>query len=147
MYTDAELRPSQAQSVVGAAGNYVSTNTIDLLAAVNNQGRGRPRRAYAVMTTALAGATNIKAQYIQSANADLSSPDVLIDGPVVAAADAVAGAVLMTRRCRTTPSGMSASGSSRPARTPRPVRSRLIWSRTPTTTRICRRTPAATDTR
>lgn len=95
MYTDAELRPSQAQSVVGAAGNYVSTNTIDLLAAANNQGRGRPRRAYAVMTTALAGATNIKAQYIQSANADLSSPDVLIDGAVVTAANAVAGAVLM----------------------------------------------------
>lgn len=95
MYTDAELRPSQAQSVVGAAGNYVSTNTIDLLAAVNNQGRGRPRRAYAVMTTALAGSTNIKAQYIQSANADLSSPDVLIDGPVIAAANAVAGAVLL----------------------------------------------------
>jgi len=95
MYTDAELRPSQAQSVVGAAGNYVSTNTIDLLAAVNNHGRGRPRRAYVVMSTALAGATNIKAQYIQSANADLSSPDVLIDGPVVAAAAAVAGAVLL----------------------------------------------------
>lgn len=95
MYTDAELRPSQAQSVVGAVGNYVSANTIDLLAAVNNHGRGRPRRAYVVMSTALAGATDIKAQYIQSSNADLSSPDVLIDGAVVAAANAVAGAVLM----------------------------------------------------
>lgn len=95
MYTDAQLRPSEAQSVVGAAGNYVSTNTIDLLAAVNNHGRGQPRRAYVVMSTALAGATDIKAQYIQSSNADLSSPDVLIDGAVVTAANAVAGAVLM----------------------------------------------------
>lgn len=95
MYTDAELRPSQAQSVVGAAGNYVSTNTIDLLAAVNNQGRGRPRRAYGVMTETLAGATNIKLQYIQSANADLSSPDVLVDGAVFAAAASTPGTVLM----------------------------------------------------
>lgn len=96
MYVDAQNRPSNDQSVAGS-GTIVSTDSIDLLSANDNPGRSGNLRAHSVMTTALAGATSIKAQFVQSANANLSSPDVLVEGPVVALADAVAGAVLMDK--------------------------------------------------
>jgi len=83
MYTDAQLRPSQAQSLAGAAATTVSTNTIDLLSPSTNIGRGRPRRASAYATTAFVGGTSVKVDLIQSANPDLSSPDILASGSVV----------------------------------------------------------------
>lgn len=91
MYTDAQLRPSEAQSLVGAAATTVSTNVIDLLSPSTNLGRGRPRRAYATAVQSFAGGTSVQAQLIQSANADLSSPDVLGSGPAVPVAQATAG--------------------------------------------------------
>lgn len=97
MIMDAQNRPSNNQSVAAAAGTIVSTDTIDLLAANDNLGRsGTAIRAIAVMTAALVGAgASIQAQLIESANANLSSPNVLASGPVVAVAAATAGAKLL----------------------------------------------------
>lgn len=94
-YTDAQLRPSQAQSLAGAAATTVSTNTIDLLSPNANIGRGRPRRAYSTITTAFTGGTSVQANFVQSANADLSAADVLAAGPVVLTANATLGRKLL----------------------------------------------------
>jgi hypothetical protein len=96
MYIDAQARPSFAQSLAAAAGTYVSTDSLDLLSAIDNPGRsGMPLRAYAVVTTAGAGGTSCQAQLISSVNSNLSSPTVLASGPVVALANLTAGAKLM----------------------------------------------------
>jgi hypothetical protein len=97
MYMDAQNRPSLDQTVAAAAGTVKSTDSIDMLSALDSPGRAFPHPAYSVMTEALAsaGAATIQAQLIESDNSDLSSPTVLASGPVVAKADAVAGAVLM----------------------------------------------------
>ncbi|HEX8421170.1 MAG TPA: hypothetical protein VF638_14285 [Sphingomonas sp.] len=94
MYTDAQLRPSQAQALT-AAGTTVSTNVIDLLSPSTNLGRGRPRKAYASVVTAMVGGTSVQAQFVQSANADLSSPDVLAVGLTTNTAQATVGRVLI----------------------------------------------------
>lgn len=91
MYTDAQLRPSQAQSLAGAAATTVSTNVIDLLSPATNLGRGRMRRAFSTAVQSFTGGTSVQVQLIQSANPDLSSPDVLATGPVVNDAQATAG--------------------------------------------------------
>lgn len=90
MITDAQNRPSNAQSLA-AAGTIVSTDSIDLLTANRNVGRGFPMRVVAVLNTTLTGATAIQAQLISSANANLSTPTVLATGPSVAVAAALAG--------------------------------------------------------
>jgi hypothetical protein len=97
MYMDAQARPSLNQSVAAAAGTIVSTDSIDLLSAIDNPGRNSADlRAIAVMTVALVGATaTIQAQLISSANSNLSSPTVLASGPVVGVASATAGAKLL----------------------------------------------------
>lgn len=92
MITDAQLRLSQAQTMVGAAGTTVSTNSEDLLSANRNLGRGQAMRLVVTVDTTHTGGTSVQPQYIQSANSDLSSPDVLASGPVVAEAVLVAGA-------------------------------------------------------
>lgn len=94
MITDAQNRPSNAQSVVGT-GTIVSTDSIDLLTANRNVGRSFPMRMHAVMTTGLTGGTSIQAQVITSANANLSSPTVIATAPAVTTADAVAGAEIL----------------------------------------------------
>ncbi len=95
--TDAQNRPTTvSQAITGAAGTTVSTDSIDLLTASRNIGRtGSPPRAQVVVTTALAGGTNIIAQLIESANSNLSSPTVLATGPTVVLASAIAGAELL----------------------------------------------------
>ena len=96
MYTDAQNRPSNNQSLVSGTGTVVSTDSIDTLAANRMIGRGHPMRAVAHLSTALAGAgSSVQAQFIESANSDLSSPTVLASGPVVAVADATAGRELI----------------------------------------------------
>jgi len=96
MITDAQLRPSQAQSLVGAAATTVSTNVIDLLSPATNVGRGRARKALVTAVQTFAGGTSVQVQLLQSANADLSSPDVLATGNTVAVAQATsAGPPLM----------------------------------------------------
>ena len=93
--TDAQNRPSNNQAITGAAATTVSTDSIDLLTANRNVGRSFPMRAQVVVTTALAGGTNIIAELIESANSDLSSPTVLATGPTVTTAAAVAGKELL----------------------------------------------------
>lgn len=95
MITDAQLRPSQAQSLAGAGATTTSTNTIDLLSGATNLGRGRPRRAYSTVVTAGAGGTNVQALFVQSDNADLSASDTLATGPVVVTANATPGRTLL----------------------------------------------------
>ncbi len=95
MLTDAQLRCSNGQSLVGAAATTVSTNAIDLLSAGRNLGRGYAMRAVVLVGTAFAGGTSVQVQMISSANSDLSSPTVLASGTVVADANATAGAKLM----------------------------------------------------
>lgn len=94
MITDAQNRPSNAQSLVGT-GTIVSTDSIDLLTATRNVGRSFPMRMHAVLNTALAGATEVKAQIITSANANLSNPTVIHSSAAVPVASAPAGAEIL----------------------------------------------------
>ena len=94
MIMDAQNRPSFNQSLTGT-GTIVSTDSIDLLTANRNAGRSSPMRMAAFLPTALAGATSVQAQLIESANANLSSPTVLASGPVTAVAAATAGARIL----------------------------------------------------
>lgn len=81
MITDALLQLSSAQAVTASA---VSTNTIDMSVA-RNIGAGNDM--YAVFTVdeaaTAAGAATVNLQVITSPNADLSSPNVLVEtGPL-----------------------------------------------------------------
>ena len=95
MITDAQNRPSNQQSLIGTNTTIVSTDSIDLLTANRNVGRSFPVRMWAGLTTALAGGTSVQAQLIQSANANLSSPDVLASGPTVTTANGTIGAEIL----------------------------------------------------
>lgn len=97
MFMDAQNRPSSAQSVATTVGTVVSTDSIDMLTALDSPGRAFPLRAWAGMASALTsgGAATIQAQLIESANSDLSSPTVLASGPTLALAAAAAGAELL----------------------------------------------------
>ena len=95
MLMDAQNRPSLNQSLVGT-GTIVSTDSIDMLSPSDNIGRsGMPMRMFAGITAALAGATSVQAQLIESANSNLSSPNVLASGPVVLLAAATLGGILL----------------------------------------------------
>ena len=87
MYTDAQLRPSDAQDLAGGAATTVSTNSIDLLSANRNLGRGQQMRAIVTPDEAFAGGTSLEVQLVQSDNADLSSPDVIASSGTIAEAD------------------------------------------------------------
>lgn len=92
MYTDAQNRFSNNQAIT--TGTQIS-DVLDLLSPNTNIGIGAKRQIVAQVTTAFAGGTSLKAEYVQSANADLSSPDVLATGPTLAEAALVAGAKLL----------------------------------------------------
>lgn len=93
MYTDAQNRFSNNQAVT--TGTQVSTNALDLLSANSNIGIGAKRQVVVQVTAPLVGGTSVRAEFIQSANANLSSPDVLAVGPTVAVANLTAGAKLL----------------------------------------------------
>jgi hypothetical protein len=95
MITDAQNRPSNSQSLAGAAATTVSTDSIDMLTANRNPGRSGQLRAVVHVMTAFTGGTAVYAQLISSANANLSSPTVLATGATVADAAALAGAELL----------------------------------------------------
>lgn len=96
MYTDAQNRPSNGQTVSEVVGTYVSENSIDMLSAKRQISRGFPPRMHVTMATALVGAgASIQAQLIESASGALTSPTVLASGPVVGVADAIAGKELL----------------------------------------------------
>lgn len=90
MITDAQLRLSQAQAVAGT-GTLVSTNNVDLLSANRNIGRGQDMRLAVTIDTTMTGGTSLQPQLIESANSDMSSPNVIGSGPVVPVANLTAG--------------------------------------------------------
>lgn len=92
---DAQNRPSNAQSLAGAAATTVSTDSIDLLTANRNVGRGKSVRAQVLVGTAFAGGTSVQAFLITSASSTLSSPTVIGTGTVVTTANATAGVSLL----------------------------------------------------
>lgn len=97
MITDAQNRPTTVGQVLTGTGTVVSTDSIDLLTANRNVGRSFPLRMFCNITSvaALAAGTSITVQVIQSANANLSSPDVLATGLAVPLASLTAGAELL----------------------------------------------------
>lgn len=97
MILDKELACSVGQTVTAAA-TTVSTNTIDLLNALNDQGIGEPARAFANVTAAFVGGASVQVNLIESPNANLSAPTVIATGPVVLTANAVLGARLLDVR-------------------------------------------------
>lgn len=94
MITDAQTRLALAQAITAAA-TTVTQNTWDGLSAATNPGIGPDRRAYAKVSTTLVGGTNIRCELISSASANLSSPTILLVGPTLTTANAVAGATLL----------------------------------------------------
>lgn len=95
MTMDAQNRPSFAQSNIANGATTVSTDSIDLLTANRNPGRGGPMRMVGYVSTTHVGGTSIQMQLIESASSTLSAPTVLASGPVVTIANATAGAELL----------------------------------------------------
>lgn len=77
MYLDALLLLSDAQAFPGAA--TVSTNTIDLGASAPSRqiGTGEPKGIGVITDVAAGAGSTVLIEIIQSANANLSSPDVI----------------------------------------------------------------------
>lgn len=93
MITDAQLTYADNQAVTVTAA---SANQIDTTTARNLERSGaRAARIVALVTTAFAGGTSLQVTIRQSAAADMSSPDILFSGPVVALAALLKGAVLL----------------------------------------------------
>lgn len=90
MYTDAQLRPSNAQALT--TGTQVSTDSIDLLSANRNVGRAGSMRAVVTVDVTFTGGTSLTPKLIESDNSDLSSPNVIATGPTVVEASLTAGA-------------------------------------------------------
>jgi hypothetical protein len=93
MYLDSQLLLSDAQALTATA---VSTNTIDTALATNEIGIGEPMALVFVVDTAadtVSGDETYQFQLIQSANANLSSQDVLLqtDTSYITRATLVAG--------------------------------------------------------
>lgn len=106
MLLDLQNLCSDKQSIVGtAASAIVSTNTVDfgvtgtvpgglVGALIDDPGRAFWMEAWCQITTtvlATGGAANVTFDIIQSANADLSSPDVLQTTGAIAKATLIAG--------------------------------------------------------
>ncbi len=96
MIIDDQLTLSLEQSVVGTAATaYPSTNTVDLRSSGSDLGSGEPVKLFASVgaTAFVGGSGGVKIDYIQSANANLSAPDVLAS--ITTAATPAAGTVLV----------------------------------------------------
>src|SRR5688500_13010907 len=91
MIMDALLRPSDAQAV---ATTELSDFSIDLGVA-RDLGRGEPLRAIALVTTAFVDGTSLRADLVESDNADLSSSSIVSQGAVIVTANLTAGAKLL----------------------------------------------------
>lgn len=93
MITDAQLTLADNQALTVTAA---SANQIDLTTARNLARSGaRSMRFVALVTTAFTGGTSLQATIRQSAAANMSSPDVILTGPVVAEANLTRGAKLL----------------------------------------------------
>ena len=87
MITDALLQLSDAQAVTASA---YSTNTIDLGSA-RDIGAGEELFAVFTVDQSFATATSVQFQIVISANANLSSHEVLVETPAIAIASLNAG--------------------------------------------------------
>lgn len=96
MYMDRQLTNSTGQTLAAAAGTIVSTDKIDLAASGRDISRHNELRAIAILGAAVTsgGAATVTVQLVESDNADLSAPVVLMSSPVFALAALTAGAVL-----------------------------------------------------
>lgn len=98
-YLDRQLTGSSGQSLAQVVGSYFSTDVIDLAAAGRDLGRINEMRAYSVVGAAVTsgGAGTLIAQLVESANPDLSAPNVLYQsngGVALAIAALGAGTIL-----------------------------------------------------
>lgn len=89
MITDRQNQVSSAQALT--TGTIVSTDTIDLTVA-RDIGAGRELEWHISVDVAFATLTSVQPQVIISANANLSSPTVLMSGPVIPVAELILGA-------------------------------------------------------
>jgi len=96
MIIDAQNRPTTvSQTISGAAATTVSTDSIDLLTANRNVGRGFAMRAQVLMSVALVGPDSIRADLITSASSNLASPTVIATGATTTTANATIGRELL----------------------------------------------------
>lgn len=95
MMTDRELTPSNNQSPT--TGTQVSTDVYDTDMDGLNINTNRELQIFAGVTTAFAGGTSLKVQFVESDNADLSSADVLAETAAIAEASLTAGARLLAQ--------------------------------------------------
>jgi hypothetical protein len=93
MLTDREMTFSNNQAVT--TGTQVSTDVYDQGVANVNINTNRELQVFVSVTTTFASGTSLAVNLIQSANSDLSSPDVLIGSGVIAEANLTKGAVLL----------------------------------------------------
>lgn len=94
MITDREMTFSNNQAVT--TGTQYSTDKYDTgLANHPNVNTGRELQVFVSVGTAFAGGTSLQVNVVESANADLSSPTVLLTGAVVLEASLPAAAVLI----------------------------------------------------
>jgi hypothetical protein len=93
MIMDKELRPSFQQSAT--TGTQLSTHTIDLSQAGRYVGRNGTVRFVATIDTTYSGGTSTDFQVIQSANADMSSPDILASSGAIPVANLTAGSKVL----------------------------------------------------
>ncbi|MFC2251956.1 Bbp16 family capsid cement protein [Labrys portucalensis] len=87
MILDQQLLLSDKQAITASA---VSTNTIDLTQA-RDPGLGDSLELVVRVNAALTGGTSVQFAYVTSANADLSSPNVIVQTPAIPAASLTAG--------------------------------------------------------
>jgi len=93
MITDKLLRVSEDQAVTSTA---VSTNTVDLSVA-RDVGEGTALYMNFALTEAFANGTSITFQVITSANANLSSPDVIGSSDAIVTASLTLGKNIVVR--------------------------------------------------
>ena len=93
MITDKLLRVSEDQAVTSTA---VSTNTVDLSVA-RDVGEGTALYMNFALTEAFANGTSITFQVITSANASLSSPDVIGSSDAIVTASLTLGKNIVVR--------------------------------------------------
>lgn len=89
MIMDQQLVLSDKQALT--TGTVVSTNTIDLGQARDLGIGDQDLELVIIVNAALTGGTSVQFAYITSANADLSSPNVIVQTPAIVAASLTAG--------------------------------------------------------